>query len=510
MTAPDTTPGDRRPGDLPGQRLHPLSPIVTTALGLVRAWPIVIIALARSALGLLVVLAVVLLVRQALVWLRTTYQIDDDGLVVRSGIFWRTVQVVPPQRVQQVEVRRQLRHQAMGLAVVRVGLAGAGGTGEVELDALSVEEAERIGALLEQWRRGAGTRAAADLEPGAPLPPPPPDAVPVGPVRQLLALDLGQLVVGGLTSRSLWLAPLAAMAAVVQFLTESGLGTDPADTVAASLAEVSPAVLLVGVMVLALAVASISSVVTHHGLVLARSGDELALRRGLLERRAVTIPRRRVQVVVITDNIVRRRLGLAALDARTADLGGGGEDASRSSTSIPIGPRAELLGLVDQFLPAIDRPDLHRHPSGAVRRSVVRRSIRLVPAGAVFGLLVAGPDGIAIGSIIGLVVGVTTGWAFGRRLRSGWSAATITTERGVFAWRRSVVPVARVQSVALLQNPFQRRLGLATVRLDIAGVTSGVELLDLGVDEAVELVAALGLRSVVTGVVAGANGRAGR
>lgn len=509
MTAPEATAPAPRPGSLPGQRLHPLSPLVTAAFGLVRAWPIVIIALARGALGLLVVLAMILLVRQALVWLRTTYQVDDDGLVVRSGILWRTVQVVPPQRVQQVEVRRQLRHQAMGLAVVRVGLAGAGGTGEVELDALSVDEAERIGALLEQWRRGATSATTTALEPGSPLPPPPPDAVPVGPVRQLLALDLGQLVLGGLTSRSLWLAPLAAVAAVVQFVAESGLGAESADTVATNLAETSPAVLIVGVMVLALAVASVSSVVTHHGLVLSRSGDELALRRGLLEQRAVTIPRRRVQVVVLSDNIVRRRLGLAALDARTADLGGGGEDASRSSTSIPIGPRDELVGLVDQFLPAIDHPALERHPAGAVRRAVVRRSIRLVPAGAVLGLFVAGADGVAIGAAIGLVLGVSTGWAFGRRLRSGWSAATIVTERGVFAWRRSVVPVTRVQSVSLSQNPFQRRLGLATVRLDVAGVTTGVQLLDLGVDEAVELVAALGLRRVVTGVVAGANGRAG-
>lgn len=510
MTAPETAAPTPRPGALPGQRLHPLSPVVTTAFAMVRAWPIVIIALARSALGLLVILAVVLLIRQALVWLRTTYQIEPDGLVVRSGIFWRTVQVVPPQRIQQVEVRRQVRHQAMGLAVVRVGLAGAGGTGQVELDALSVEEAERIGALLEQWRRGAIVGVAADLEPGAPLPPPPADAVPVGPVRRLLSLDLGQLVLAGLTSRSLWLAPLAAVAAVVQFLSESGLGADPADTVASSLAEVSPAVLIVGVMVTALVVASISSVVTHYGLVLSRRGDELALRRGLLEQRAVTIPRRRVQVVVLTDNIVRRRLGLAALDARTADLGGGGEDVSRSSTSIPIGPRDDLIGLADQFLPAIDHPQLHRHPPGAVRRSVVRRSIRLVPAGALFGLFVAGPDGVLIGAAIGLVLGVTTGWAFGRRLRSGWSDTTIITERGVFAWRRSIVPVVRVQSAALLQNPFQRRLGLATVRLDIAGVTSGVELLDLGVDEAVELVADLGLRRMVTGVVASANGRAGR
>lgn len=503
MTASDPSGDRNRPvaGAGASRHLHPFSPLVNAAFVLARAWPIVIVALARGAGLLLLAISIGLLVWRSLSWLRTTYEIGADGLVVRSGILWRTIQVVPPQRVQQVEVRRQLRHRAFGLAVVRIGLAGAGGTSQVELDALSVGDAERLGARLERWRQRTGVEPDVDpLVPGAPLPPPPAGAIPVEPASPILRIGLGQLIVAGLTSRSLWLAPFAALAATVQLVTDAGFGAESTDAVAVGLSQAAPAVSIAVIMVFALLVASASTVFTHYDLVVLRSGDDLVVRRGLLEKRSVNVPRRRVQYVVMRDNIVRRWFGLSSIDARTADLGGGGDDASNSSTSIPIGARADVERLVGEFLPGVAMPSTRRHPAGAVRRSIVRRSVRITPSAALVGLLVAGPSGAGSAAAIGLGVGVVTGWVAGRRLRSGWDDGVVVTESGVVAWRRSVVPVARIQSVGVVQSPFQRRLGLASVRLDVAGAVWGVELRDLSAADAQLLARRLGMSSAgVTG-----------
>lgn len=498
MTASDRSGGRNQPVAVAPRHLHPLSPLVNAAFHLARAWPIVIIALARGAGLLLLAISIGLLVWRSLSWLRTTYEIGADGLVVRSGILWRTIQVVPPQRVQQVEVRRQLRHRALGLAVVRIGLAGAGGTSQVELDALSVDDAERLGARLERWRHQAGAEPdVVTLVPGSPLPPPAAGATPVEPPRPILRIGLGQLIIAGLTSRSLWLAPFAALAAAVQLVADAGIGAESTDAVAVGLSQAAPAVSIAVIMVFALLVASASTVFTHHDLTVYRSGDDLVVRRGLLEKRSVNVPQRRVQYVVMTDNIVRRWFGLSSIDARTADLGGGGDDASNSSTSIPIGGRADMERLVGEFLPGVVvMPSSRRHPAGAVRRSIVRRSVRVAPLAALVGLLVAGPSGAGSGAVIGLGVGVVTGWMAGRRLRSGWDDGVVVTESGVVAWRRSVVPVARIQSVGVVQSPFQRRLGLASVRLDVAGAIWGVELRDLSVADARLLARCLGMSTV--------------
>lgn len=485
------TVGPSSSDQIAARHLHPLSPLVNGLFGLLRAWPLLFLAAARAAWLPLLVFAVVLVAWRAVEWTRTTYGIGSEGLVVRSGVFWRNIQAVPPQRVQQVEVRRQLRHRAAGLAVVRVGLAG-GGSSEVALDALSETDAEHLAAILERWRveaRGesmvAGSAPTADPSAVAPTdgraPPwPPPPRPP------LLQLTTGQLVIAGLTSRSLWLAPFAALAAFVQFMSDTRFAVDTTETVRSSLASASPALTLVSLMVIGLVVAVVGTVLSHHGLTVTEVDRDLVVRRGLFDQRTVTIPRDRVQFVELKAHLVRRRLHLASFDVRTADLGGQGSDGN-ASTSIPIGARDDLEALVPELIRDVRFPVTHRHPPAAVRRAVIRRCLRLVPVTAAFGALVGGAGVAPMAALIGLAVAVPTGWMAGRRLRSGWTDTCVITERGVFAWQRSVVPVRRIQSIGVEQNPFQRRLGLATARLDVAGSVSGVELRDLALDEALAL-----------------------
>jgi putative membrane protein len=497
MTAPDPV-ADVPP--VPPRRLHPLSPLVAGLFFVVRAWPIAVLSLARGAWLPMLAIAAALVVWQWLVWLRTSYGIGSDGLTVRSGIVWRSTQVVPPQRVQQVEVLRRLRHRATGLAAVRIGLAGGGSNAEVELDALSERDAEELASTLERWRArhrtssGAGDGAATPPEPlvtatGEVIPPSPAPLPP--PARPpLLRLTVGQLVLGGLTSRSLWFAPFVVLAAVVQFVDDTQFAVDSGDTVRSVVSDASPVLLLAVLLVVGLVVAAVGSVVNHHDLVVEEVDDDLVVRRGLLSQRTVTIPRDRVQYVELAAHVVRRRLHLASFDVRTADLGGGGDN--ESSTSIPIGDRGDLESLIPELIRDVDFPDTRRHPPAAVRRSIVRRSLLLVPIATLAGLLLAGIAAAPVGAVVGLAVAVPIGWLEGRRLKSGWTTTAIVTERGVIAWRRTVVPVRRVQSVGVSQNPFQRRLGLATVRLDVAGSVGGIELLDVATTDAVRITELVG------------------
>ena len=460
----------------------------------VRAWPIALLSIVRGMWLPMLAIAAALVVWQWLVWLRTSYGIGADGLTVRSGIVWRNIQVVPPQRVQQVEVRRELRHRATGLAVVRIGLAGGGANAQVELGALSEQDAEDLARTLERWR--ARHRNAADARETtntntntntntSPAPLPPPARPP------LLRLTPGQLVIAGLTSRSLWLAPFVALAAVVQLVSDSQFAVDSADTVRSVVSDASPVLLLLVVLLVGLVVAAVGTLISHYGLVVDEVDDDLVVRRGLVAQRTVTVPRDRVQYVALAAHVVRRRLHLASLDVRTADLGGGGAE-NESSTSIPIGDRNDLESLIPELIRDVELPDTRRHPPAAVRRSIVRRSLRLVPIAALVGLLLAGAAAAPVGAGVGVVVAVPVGWLEGRRLKSGWTTTGIVTERGVISWHRTVVPIRRVQSVGVSQNPFQRRLGLATVRLDVAGSIGGIELLDVATTDAARITELVG------------------
>jgi putative membrane protein len=466
------------------RHLHPLTPLLGASVGLLRLWPLFVIAAARGAWVMLVLLGVVLTAWRGLVWLRTTWSIGPEGLVLRTGVVWRSVQTVPPQRVQQVEVRQALRHRATGLASVRIGLAGGGEASQVELDALAVIDADDLRAVLEQWRAGQADPVDTAVSSAGTSP-----AAAAGTAVTIFSVETWQLLAAGFTSRSLWLAPFAALAGLVQFLTDARLDDDATDAVRDRITDASPAITIVVVMVLALVATAVSTVVTNYGLHVVRSGDDVTVRRGLLEQRSALIPRRRVQSVELATNFARDRLGLAALQIRTADLGGA-SSAGADSTSIPIGRRDELEAVVDELLPGVRLPAvLHRHPPGAVRREVFRRSRRLVPLATLAAFLVAGVDVavLVVAASAGLLAAVVTGWVAGRRLRSGWSDDAIVTERGALVRRRWIVPTGRLQSVALSRDPFQRRLSLATVRLDVAGTPGGVILRDLAEHQAAEL-----------------------
>ncbi len=67
-----------------------------------------------------------------------------------------------------------------------------------------------------------------------------------------------------------------------------------------------------------LGLAAASSIVTDYGFTLARVGNDLVVRRGLLERREAVLPLARLQVVRIEESLLRRALGLASIRIQSA------------------------------------------------------------------------------------------------------------------------------------------------------------------------------------------------
>ena len=477
------------------RRLHPLSSLSIAAVTAGRLWPLWLVVLANRRLSVIVipVLAIVVVIG-ILRWWRTTYGLGGDGLVVASGVLWRQVQTVPPQRVQQVDRRRGLRHRLLGLTEIRIGFAGGGATNEITLDALADVQASELTAVLERWRTGIATGSGEQ---------PPPDAgasvTHGGAPVVLLRVDLGRIVLAGLTSRTLWIAPLAALFGLLQFLSDIGLADESRAVVETGLRRTAPLLSAVVVLVIAMMIGIVTAVVADYGLVVERAGGELRIARGLIEQRAATVPIERVQLVRTSTNIARAALGLAALDIHTADLAAQAGDARRS-TSITIGARGDidrlgracLLGSVtgeaSGDVPGdIELPATSAHPPVAVRREITRRLAVSIPPAVVIGWIFGGIREAAALAVIAVLGAVATGWPAARRMRSGTGHGLVVTERGWVLWRRWAIPIARIQSVGIHQTPLQRRHQLVDLRFDVAGALRGVIMRDLSVVAALEV-----------------------
>ncbi|RJK96157.1 hypothetical protein D5H78_10845 [Vallicoccus soli] len=383
-------------------RLHPLTPVL-------RGWRFVVAALAvlvpqnadllgggqRGLLRLGTGVAVLLLVggvAGVLAWRFTRYGIDGGDLRVDSGVLFRRSRRVRLDRLQAVDVVQPLLARLLGMAELRLEVAGGSST-EAPLAYLSLDDAHRL--------RNELLARAAGIEEDAPE----------APERLLHEVPGGRLLASSLLTTpvvvGVVLVPVAlGVAAVVE-----GVG---------SLLFLAPALLSIAQPLL-------QQFLANFGFTLAESPDGLRLRRGLLEKRAQTVPPGRIQAVrVVEPWLWRRFTDWVRLDVDIAGYGAG-QQAS-SAQLLPVAPRHEVLALLERVLPGASLP--------AVRlEGVPRRAAWLAPLTR-------------------------------RVLGAGYDDRYFVARRGLLERETDVMPHERAQSVRVTQGPLQRRLGLASLTLD--------------------------------------------
>jgi putative membrane protein len=468
------------------RRLHVLSPVFFAGGHARRLWPLALLLAARQQWLLLALGTLVLLAWSSIEWLRRTYTLEGGALRLEEGVLSRQLRAVPFDRIQQVDLVRKPLHRLLGVATLRVETAGGGRAAEVDLDVVTLAEAQALrSSLLRAKARlaaapagapgqgaagGAGVDEAELVEAAAP------------PERVLLRLRLGEVMLAGITG-----SRAAAALVVLGPLTQAfdwfpGLSDwllarfDPQ-----AVAPTTPAAFLfaaVAAVVVWLGLAAGSSIVTDYGFTLARVGDDLVVRRGLLERREAVLPLARLQVVRIDESLLRRALGLASIRIQSAGRTGGA-DQTASRLAIPILQRTEVNRLLGELLPgAAPIPALRVPPPAARRRAVTRSLVRTALFVAVIAVplwqlrsldVVAVPPALALVAVPLFALAVVAGLAAYRNLGHAAGAGFLYARAGVAIRVIAVVPVAKAQSGSVRSSPFQRRAGLATLHVDIAG-----------------------------------------
>ena len=324
MTSPTAGPA-APPTDGGFRRLHPLTPVL-------RGWKIFAAAVAialQQAYGdiglgwLLLAIAGSIPVGVAygyVSWRATRYRIGPEDLRLETGVLFRRSRRVRLDRLQAVDVVRPLVARALGLAELRLEVAG-GSSSEAPLAYLSERAAHQLRAEL--------LARAAGIDHGeAPAP--------VAPERVLLTVPLSRLVEAQLRSEVVASGVLFAVGLVAA---------------AVVLRQWEPLGLAVPFLLVAVP-AAFNGVASQFDFTVAESPDGLRLRRGLLETRAQTVPPGRVQAVRIVEPFLWRRRGWCRVEANVA--GYVGEGQQQSSVLLPVGRRDDALRLIGLVLPGLD------------------------------------------------------------------------------------------------------------------------------------------------------------
>ncbi len=394
-------------------------------------------------------------------WRRRTFTFEADRIVVDEGILQRTQRVVPYDRIQQVDLRSDIRHRVLGAASVRIDVAGGAGQG-VRLDVLPEPLARSLQAFVLARRddelAAEGVAAPVEAEHG----------------EVLLELSKRRLLVAGLMSDAVGVA-FAGAAGLLGFVWQLGIVT-PEDVADQARSETHVVAAVVAVALLTPVAAALAGVYRYGRYRLVADGDRLHLAHGLVETRRITVPRRRVQVVTVRENIVGRRLGLVSIAVASATTAG--DRSAPTVLRVPILPRAELDDFLVRLMddPAWRPPVLQPRPHAALRRAVVRRTVPLL---AVIGAAVFLTPWSVLLTPPALVLGLVWGRAAHRRAGHATTDHLSALAAGVVLHRLHLVPHARLQSARASTSPLQRRVALATIHLDVAGRKDAPHLLDL-------------------------------
>lgn len=472
------------------RRLHPASVLLgVNPRRVVQQYVVPIVAtfaVAGFTLTVLAVIGLAVLGVRILVWQRFTYSFDGEVLRVDEGVLSRNRRALDVDRIQQVEIDRGFVQRLLGLATVRVETAGTRGE-PVELRVIPEDVAVGLRAALRDSDAPAGRAGglAAETRPS--------DAG--EPTREeVLRVPLAHVVLGAVTGARLLVFP-AVVAGAFQFAgprTEEwfealaeravrlglGAGGGPVPEVTFG------TVLVIGgaALVLSVATAIAVGVLRDTGFRIVREGDDLHVSRGLLSTRSSVLPLRRVQLVQVRRNWVRRLLGFAAVRIDSA----GGSAAGDRRVTVPLLADGRVEDLLrDVYEGTRGTPDLSSHPRNAMRRSIFRwlrtasyavAAVWIVPWDRLEPLQVPVLALLPVAAFLGVVEY--------RQLAHGAGERVVAARQGALSVTTSLAPLVKIQAVTTRANPFQRRLGLATVTAHIAGPGGGVEVVDTGAAEA--------------------------
>ncbi|SDO24105.1 putative membrane protein [Nakamurella panacisegetis] len=432
------------PAVIAERRLHPAYLVISLGRSIRTLLPLIAVGIWKAPGWAVAVLAGLIALRALGEWWARTYAVQDGSLRVRSGLFNQTRHTIGINRITALDAERGVVQRIFRVWGLKVQTPGNDHRSSVHLVCLS---APALAALRTALR-----------PPGLVTETP----VPEDPAVTLAALDTRTLLIAAVTGTSV---PLILAGAAATF----GRARDllPERTFHRLTREVFVGGTTTALLLLAAAALAVLAGIGLTSLrlarfSLARDGDRLRISRGLIAQRSGTIPVDRVQAVRIVQGWWRRMLGYCALEVEVAGLSTS-DDTERSL--FPLLRLDAALDLVSRALPELRwTPGPLTPVPGRARRRYLSLPV-LCAAPIAFGLYWLPGWGTYL-AVVPVPLALLVGW--GQAMDAAWSfdATTVTFRwRRVLATHTVIARRSRVQLLEVTRTPFQRRVGLAGVRL---------------------------------------------
>lgn len=471
-------------------RIHPLTIVIEAARFIGRfAFVIVILLISRSAGGgfdafelVLAALGVFSIAAATMRYMFTTYSLDSQNMIIRTGVVFRQKRTIPLARIQNVEIKRGVLHQLLGLSDLKIETAG-GAEAEGDLSALTVAEAERLKDLLMRAKH-----ADAPVSAEAPPPPPQRQTVWIATAKDLLILGATEnraFVVIGIILAPLFFAPRISDDLVERFGSQMfqsvrGIGDDVWLIAIWATA---------GLLVFGWIASIVMTAVHYYGFALRYQEGQFQRRYGLFTTVESIVPLPRIQSLCIEAPLLRRLLGYVTIHAGLAGSIKLGEQQQATSALCLLVKSKDVAEYVRRVFPHLNMNDIEWSPVSriAIRRGAFR--VAFLPTLALVGWVVYSGNNLALLALIPIIaLAIWYGYARYRALGYSITDGFLITREGILYRKIHIAPHGKLQWLAVSQGPIQRRYRIADLDVGTAAVVGAQlgspSIVDLELDKA--------------------------
>lgn len=389
-------------------------------------------------------------------WWTYYYWFEDAELRVKYGLFIKKKRYIPFERIQTLNYHEGIFHRLFGLVKVEVETAGSSeGKAEVVLTALSREAANQIEAEMRKAKQQPTEQQVEEL-------------APVAEVTAMYKMSTKDLLVLASTSGGIGVV-ISGLLAVLSQVSD----IIPYEKIYGELATLAKyGVLLISLVVLAVFVVGwIASVLLtylkYYSFTVVVQEENLVITRGLLEKKRVTIPLKRVQAIKIVENPFRQLFKYATVSVESA----GSNSGEDSMVIFPLIKRSKLQGPLTELFPHYEwhqqwiaspkrsRPFFYRIDFIWLVPLIAALSYFLLPWGLLSLLLV--PLTIALGI-----------WQH-RTAAYAIDDKQLTLRYRIFSRVTFFAEKHRIQSITASQSYFKQRKNVSDVRVHVMSGATG-------------------------------------
>jgi len=411
-------------------------------------------------------------------WKRFVYWFEDNELRIEYGLLIKKKRYIPFDRIQSLNYTESILHRPLKLVKVKIETAGSGNSeeAEAELTAITKTAAHRIELELADAKKRKIRNSLEDSD--------------ITTVNDVILDEAEPVSIYKMTVKNLLILATTSGGIGVIF---SGLAVfffQFSDLIPYErLYEEVMVFMKFGFFLVALSIfailllAWISSVVltifNYYEFTIWKDDDQIILTRGLLEKKKITLPISRVQGIRIVENPLRQLFGYCTVFVESA--GGSISDKDQKIRLFPFIKKKQLNPYLEILFPHLEtqtnwivsptkaKPFYYRLDFIWMMPVILGVSYFYFPYGLLSLLL------IPILIVFGLWQHRTAGYSIaGQQLflrYRGFSKFTFMIEK------------KRMQSMEVIQSPFQKKRSLAsfetTIKSGILGATAKVEHLEV-------------------------------